>query len=191
MSSTCVRIARVCITQAQDCVRHELDEHATANASKTNTTVDRAENGDSAAASTTSLPFTIADDDVKPDVEDSYMHRYSTLDTVADESQEPMENEIVDATTENINEASSVVGNLGTKSEEKYVDLPSTSRPLTRRQPTKPSIKKSSKPSSTTTHDLKKNTTTGVRPTDLKISCAVCRKVGLVLPFDLQVEFFL
>ena len=171
MCSHCTRVHNA----AQDCLRHELDEHATANASRKNTTVDRAENGDSAAASTTSLPFTIADDDVKPDVDDSDLQRYSSLNKKGDENQKLKESENVDVTTEIIHEASSVVGNLGTKSKEKYVDLPTTSRSFTRRQPRKTYIKKSSEPSSTTTHNLEKNTVT--YPSAQRIPCEVCKKV--------------
>ena len=112
MCSYCTRVHNA----AHDCVRHELEEHLTDNTPKPSATVDNAENGDVATTSSTALPFTIADDEVKPDVNDSYIQRYSSLDTDGDENQEPMENEIVNATMEIIDEASAVARDSDTKS---------------------------------------------------------------------------
>ena len=177
MCSYCTRVHNA----AHDCVRHELEEHATTNTPKSTATVDDAENGDVATTSSTLLPFTIADDEVKPDVNDSYIQRYSSLDTEGGENQEPVENEIGNVTKEIIGEASAVARDSNTKSEERDVDLPSTSHLFTRRQPKKTAVKKTVKPSSATTHNLKNDST--VTYSRQKVPCKVCKKVRFLFMF--------
>ena len=97
MCSHCTRVHNA----AQDCLRHELDDHPPPTAYNTMNTSETpkakfttAERGEIASTSS-STPFTITDNDVKPDMDESDLYHQNALvghdetdDQVMDETQE-------------------------------------------------------------------------------------------------------
>ena len=136
MCSYCTRVHNV----AQDCVRHEMEEHSATRPKplsvpptpKTSTTATTLENIEQIVASTapsadsTFQPFTITDNDVKPDMNSSEIGDHHDA-LFQHDDQVPAEMTMMKNPLENIY-GSATMMNLNVTTEERYPGQPSTSR---------------------------------------------------------------
>ena len=159
MCSHCTRVHNA----AQDCVHHELEEHSTSlTASFTAENVEQ-----STTSPSTDQPFSIVDDDVKPDTEDSFIQRYGDRQP---ENQAPIESQVVIKNQEivknqSLEKSAMIVGD-------------EADRPPTLHSPRR-SRKRTMSASSTSSDDSSKNseTVSSTARSRPSISCKIC---GLV-----------
>ena len=106
MCSYCTRVHNA----AHDCVRHELEEHSTNITPMTTDVViakkiDEVDDTAEPSTSSTVQPFTIVDDDVKPDVDES---DFQSAFVDLDKEQESVENKATNDKKENTEESPTV-----------------------------------------------------------------------------------